>query len=407
MSKLIENRWAATKEALCEGSDLTKNFDGSFNATKRDTMAVLLENTRVAALSQGALFEAATAGSTSSSNIAVLNKVMLPLIRRVMPTIIANEIIGVQPMTGPVGQISTLRTVYSNNVGGVNGVHLGQEALSPYNIAAFYSGNELPAAPAAAFTNDLESRPGNELSIEILKATVEAKTRRLSARWTFEAGQDAQSQYGIDLEQEVLNSIAQHITVEIDQEILNSLRALPGAPGDVYDQATVSGTPTYVGEEHAALAILINKQSNEISARTMRGPANWAVVSQRALTILQSAGTSAFARTTEGTFEAPTNVKFVGTLNGSIRVYVDKYAKTDDVLIGYKGPTETDAAAFYCPYVPLVSSGIVIDPNTFNPVVSFMTRYGYLELSNTVNSFGNAADYLGLIGVNTATLRFQ
>ncbi len=408
MTKIMENRWAATKEALCEGSDLTKNFDGSFNATKRDTMAVLLENTRVAAMSQFPMFEAATAGSTSAGNIAVLNKVMLPLIRRVMPTIIANELIGVQPMTGPVGQIHTLRAVYSNSVGGApNGVTLGQEALSPYQIAAFYSGNENPAKPAGAFTNELESRAGNELSIEVLKATVEAKTRRMSARWTFEAGQDAQSQHGIDLEQEILNSIAQHMTTEIDQEILTSLRALPGGPQVVYDQALNTGTPTFVGDEHAALAILINEQSNAISARTKRGPANWAVVSHRALTILQSAGTSAFARTTEGVFEAPTNVKYVGKLNNSVRVYVDTFAKNDDVLIGYKGSTETDAAAFYCPYVPLVSSGIVVDPNTFNPVVSFMTRYGYLELTNTANSFGNAADYLALIGVNSQNLRFQ
>jgi hypothetical protein len=114
-----------------------------------------------------------------------------------------------------------------------------------------------------------------------------------------------------------------------------------------------------------------------------------------------------FARTTEGTFEAPTNTKLVGTLNNAMKVYVNTYATSDDVLIGYKGSSESDAAAFYCPYIPLMSSGVVLDPTTFEPVVSFMTRYGYVELTNVASSLGNAADYLGKVGVNTANLSFQ
>ena len=152
---------------------------------------------------------------------------------------------------------------------------------------------------------------------------------------------------------------------------------------------------------------MINQQANLVAARTRRGAANWAVVSPQALTILQSATTSSFARTTEGTFEAPTNTKFVGTLNNSMKVYSDQYQADDQpVLIGYKGPTETDAAAFYCPYIPLMSTGPVMDPTTFEPVVSFMTRYGYQELSNTANSLGNAADYLSQVGINDTNLTF-
>jgi hypothetical protein len=181
--------------------------------------------------------------------------------------------------------------------------------------------------------------------------------------------------------------------------MINNLRALVGAAGGAYDQTAVSGTATYVGDEHAALAVAINQQANLVAARTRRGAANWAVVSPTVLTVLQSATTSSFARTTEGTFEAPTNTKFVGTLNNSMKIYVDQYATTDTVLLGYKGPTETDAAAFYCPYIPLMSTGPVMDPTTFEPVVSFMTRYGYQELSNTANSLGNAADYLSTVSV--------
>ena len=381
--KLFESKWAATKEALLEG----------LSGNRRDSLGVVLENTR-----QQQLRESATAGATGAGNIATLNKVMLPLIRRVMPTVIANEILGVQPMTGPVGQIHTLRVRYADTFGGVAA---GTEALGPFDLARGYAGDgAVPPGGAAAGTATLEGQAGNRLSIQILKETVEARTRKLSARWTFEAAQDAQSVHGIDIEAEIMQALAQEITVEIDQEMINNLRALAGPVGGTYDQTLVSGTATYVGDEHAALAVLINQQANLVAARTRRGAANWAVVSPLALTILQSATTSSFARTTEGTFEAPTNTKFVGTLNNSMKVYVDQYQADDQaVLIGYKGPTETDAAAFYCPYIPLMSTGPVMDPSTFEPVVSFMTRYGYQELSNTANSLGNAADYLAAIGI--------
>lgn len=404
MTKLFESNWKATKEALCEGRDLLVNMDGSSNPNKRKVMDTVLENTRQDLMRRNPLMETATAGATAAGNVATLNKVILPVLRRVMPTVIANEIIGVQPMTGPVAQIHTLRVRYADNAAGVTA---GAEALSPFEIAKAYSGNGQANAPMGAATAALEGRPGNRLSIQILKETVEVKTRRLSARWTFEAQQDAQAQQGIDIEAEIMAALAQEITAEIDQEILNSLRLLPGAPTAIYDQGAVSGTATFVGDEHAALSVLINRQANLIAQRTRRGAANWIVVSPTALTILQSATTSAFARTTEGVFEAPTNTKYVGTLNNSLRVYVDQYAQDDTpVLVGYKGQGEIDAAAYYCPYVPLTSSGVVIDPETFEPVVSFMTRYGYLELTNSASSLGNAADYLGLVGINTNNLRF-
>ena len=387
-TKLFESNWGATKEALLEG----------LKGTRRQSMDVVFENTR------RYLAESATAGATQAGNIAVLNKVMLPLIRRVMPTVIANEIMGVQPMTGPVGQIHTLRVRYANTAAGVTA---GTEALGPFEIAKAYSGNEVVADPGAASTARLEGVPGNKMSIQILKETVEAKTRKLSARWTFEAAQDANAIHGIDIEAEIMQALAQEITVEIDQEMLFKLSALVPVAPTTFNQAAVSGTATYVGDEMAALAVMINQQANLIAARTRRGAANWCVVSPTALTILQTATTSSFARTTEGTFEAPTNTKFVGTLNSTMRVYVNQYASDGDpVLIGYKGPTETDAAAYYCPYIPLMSVGPVMDPQTFEPVVSFMTRYGYLELTNTANSFGNAADYLSKIGIDSSTLKF-
>jgi hypothetical protein len=324
-----------------------------------------------------------------------------------MPTVIANELVGVQPMTGPVGQIHTLRVRYADAFNGGTGtsVTAGEEALSPFKIAEGYSGNDTTTGLKPGSTAALEGVAGNRLSIQILKQTVEAKTRKLSARWTFEAAQDAQAQQGIDIEAEIMAALAQEITAEIDQEVIASLNNLAGTVL-TYDQSAVSGTATFVGDEHAALAVMINRASNLIAQRTRRGAGNYAVVSPTVLTLLQSATTSAFARTTEGTFEAPTNTKFVGTLNSAMKVYVNGYATSDHVLVGYKGSSESDAPAFYCPYIPLMSSGVVLDPSTFEPVVSFMTRYGYVELTNTASSLGNAADYLAKVNVESANLRF-
>ena len=387
MSQNLFENWGVTKDALTDGLD----------GNKKVVMESVLENTK------NYLSESAAAGTTMSGNIATLNKVILPVIRRVMPTVIANELVGVQPMTGPVGQIHTLRIRYSEAAAGVAA---GDEALSPFAIAKGYSGDASNGGPAA--TSSLEAAAGRKMSIQVLKQTVEAKTRKLSARWTFEAAQDANSMHGLDVEAEIMQALAQEITAEIDQEVLTSLRSLAGTATDTYDQNAVTGTATFVGDQHAALAILINRSANLIAARTRRGAGNYVVVSPTMLTVLQSATTSAFARTTEGPFEAPTNTKFVGTLNNTVRVFVDQYASdATPVLVGYKGEGEIDAAAFYCPYSPLMSSGTVLDPATFEPTVSFMTRYGYVELNNQASSLGNAADYLAKIDVNAGNLSFK
>ena len=385
MSQLLtESKWALVKNRLTEG----------LVGTRKQVMETVLENQRKLMLN-----ESATGGATTAGAIAQLNKVILPVIRRVMPTVIANELMGVQPMTGPVGQIHTLRIQYADNAPDVTA---GEEALSPNKIAKSYSGDLAGnnTNPGAAPTQALEGVMGRRMNIRVLRETVEAKSRRLSARWTIESAQDAQAQHGIDVEAEIIAALAQEITAEIDQEMLQKLRTLAGTAGLTFDQSQATGIATFVGDEHAALATLLNRASSIIAQRTRRGAANWAVVSPASLTVLQSATTSAFARTTEGSFEAPTNVKFAGTLNGTMRVYVDTYAGSDaDVLIGYKGPQEIDAAAFYCPYIPLQSTGVVMDPNTGELITGFLSRYGYVQLNNSATSLGNAADYLFRIAV--------
>lgn len=394
--QLLESQdmWTELKEGLLEG----------LQGNTRENTGKILENAR-SGLTQ--LMENAVAGSTSAGNIGMLPKIILPVIRRVAPTVIANEIMGVQPMSGPLGYVYSLRFRYAESFGAPNGVVAGEEAFNPLDIARFYSGNGDSDNPAGANTSVLEGSGGRKLNLQLVNKAIEAKTRKLNAVWTFEGQQDALSQAGVDIEAELMSLLAQEITAEIDQEMLARLRALPGAPTVTYDQAGVSGVSTFVGDEHAALATLILQQSNLIAQRTRRGPGNWVVVSPAALTVLQSATSSALARSTEGVFEAPTNVRYVGMLNESMRVFVDSYAQPDvPVMVGYKG-SDTDAAAIYSPYIPLMSTPVVIDPQTYQPSVSFMTRYAYTQFDNTADSLGNSADYVGLIGINAGNLRFQ
>lgn len=368
-------------------------------ATRRKITETVLENTRRAFLT-----EHATQGATVAANVAIINKVMMPLIKRIMPTVMAHELVGVQPLSGPAGTITTMRIRYATTspVDGT-GIIAGQEALSPFLVGAWYSGNEDIANPGGADTAVLEGTGGNDISVEFVKEDVKATSRKLKARFTLEAMQDAQSQYGANIEQELTSALAQEIVLEIDQEILGKLYAIAGLPVAVYDQNQISGVATSVVDEHAALAVMINRYSNEIARKIRKSAANWAVVSHEVVSVLQSATASQFARTTEGTFEAPTNNKYVGTLNGTMKIYVNTFAKDNDILIGYKGD-EIDAAAYYCPYIPVMSSGTILDPKTFEHVMALTTRYGWSALTNPANSLGNAGDFLAKIKV--ANLRF-
>lgn len=390
---LLENSvaWNKVKKGLV--SDIA-------SASRRAITESVLENAR-----REILKEHATLGATQASNVAIINKVMMPLIKRVMPTVMAHELVGVQPLSGPSGLITTMRIRYATTspVDGT-GIVAGQEALSPYLIGAWYSGNEDIDNPGAADTAVLEGTGGNDISIEFVKEDVKAGSRKLKARFTLESMQDAQSQYGANVEQELTTALAQQIVVDIDQEILNKLFAIAGLAKDTYDQNNLSGVATSVVDEHAALAVMINNRANDIARRIRQSSANWMVVSHTVLSVLQSATASQFARTTEGTWEAPTNNKFVGTLNNTLKTYVNTYATDNTILIGYKGSDEINAAAYYCPYIPVMSSGTILDPNTFEHVMALSTRYGFFALTNPANSLGNAADYLAKI--NVQNLRF-
>ena len=396
-------QWSEAKGVLMEGlSEKQKKY-----------VAPLLENQKQY------ITETAAAGVSAAGAIANFQKIAIPMIRRIIPGTIATELVGVQPLAGPVGLAYSLRFLFSENLdigpqgAGSEDIVGGSTEVFGNNSKTkrFYSGavdaNGVATGGVAA-TSDFEAFGGRQLSLEVLKQTVTAGTRKLQAKWTLEAAQDLSAQHGLNLEAEITAALSAEIVSEIDNEIINDLIALAGTV-ETFDMAgTFTGTPHFVGDRHAVLGVLINKVANEIARKTRRGAANWIVVSPLVASVLQSAAKSVFAPAVAGSFEGPNNTKLIGTLNGSIKVYTYIYHDqgTEPVLVGYKGGSgEMDTGYFYCPYIPLMSSNVIIDPATYNPQVSLMTRYGKATFTNTATSLGNSADYYGRI--NVANLTFM
>jgi hypothetical protein len=413
--QLIEN-WQETKEALLEG----------LSGSKKNIVSTLMENQR------RVLAETAPANAVVSADVATFQKIMIPMIRRIIPGTIGGELVGVQPMTGPTGLIYSLRFAFAEAVdapGTLHDITPGDEAFV-YNgkMKRFYSSANVgtagypPALTAttsdgfAAKTEDYEGYGGRSMRLSVLKQAVTVGSRKLQARWTMEAAQDMSATHGIDIESELTAALAAEIAHEIDNEILTDLLALAGTTATYDFAAAPTGfNPTYIGDRYAELGILVNKMANEIGARTKRGPGNWLVGGHLITSLLQSGSRSVFAPAISGTFDAPTGNRLVGTLNGQMRVYTYNWGLNDnydiaggvnsaagtageDILIGYKGGnSELDAGYFYCPYVPLMSTGVVMDANTFMPAVSLSTRYGKATFTNASTSFGNSADYYARI----------
>lgn len=497
MEEMFEN-WGETKEVLLEG----------LNGDQKKIVSPLLENQKDYLLAETAAGQ--PFGSTAAHDIAGFRKILIPMIRRVIPGTIATELVGVQPMSGPVGLVYSLRYRYGENANdnnqrwpsnidaslGTQNVNAGDEAFgnaglgNPY-LRSFYSGaiavtgspfgspsalspdtaqtagisglgeQDGVADIAAATTtgeawgstldalsgctvggsgSTIEGSGGRKMSLEIVSQAIEAKSRKLQAGWTIEAMQDLNAQHGLDLESEMTQGLSAEIVQELDSEIIGDLIALAGtvATFDGTGAGTYGGgaggnyTPAYIGDRLANLGVLVNFVANEIARRTRRGAANFMVASPMVVSILQSAAKSVFAPAVSGSFKGPNNTMLVGTLNGTIKVYsylwnqqtpfsgaspnnnawgpsapngVAGDAGVDEILLGYKGGNgETDSGFFYCPYIPLMSSGVIVNPVTFQPVVSLMTRYGKTSFTDRTTSLGNSRDYYGKVNIQTLDL---
>lgn len=447
MNPLFEAQsWGETKQALLEGLD----------TRRAKFVSILLENQRQH------LMETPAADVTSTGNIASVQKMIMPMIRRIIPGTIATEIVGVQPMTQPTGLVASMRFVYKNTATTIAGETAGNiavddeafgntSATAPFasKMRRFYAGGVTPGAsggiygatgvnvggaftPAGAFSLsstplsgeagdvvDMENFPGRALGLQVLRQPVNAQTRKLQAKWSIEAMQDLSSQHGLDLEAEITSALSAEIVHEIDNEIVTDLIRLAGTT-ELFDMAgAFTGVPHYVGDRHAVLGVLINKVANDIAAKTRRGSGNFIVVSPQVVSVLQSAAKSVFAPAVSGSFEGPNNTRLVGTLNGNIKVYSFLFdasfgavaaasavpggatGSSQVVLVGYKGGNgETDSGYFYCPYIPLMTTNTVTDPATYGQQLAVMTRYGKAVFNSTTSSLGNSADYYGKVVVN-------
>ncbi len=399
----IFKNWEQTKEVLLDG----------LTGSKRDNVAQILENQK-----KEYLKETAGADVNQVSQISNFQNIVIPMIRRIIPGTIGTELVGVQAMNGPVGLAYSMRFEFNNalDTGAVlTNIAAGNEVFGNNSkTRRFYSGGMTAGTDTNFFTSDdvatgqaadtglFESYPGRTMSLRVLKQTITAGSRKLSARMTMEAQQDLDKQWGIDLESELSGALSSEIISEIDNEIITDLTALANTV-DSYDMNSTSftGTPNYVGDRHAVLGVIISRVANEIARLTRRGAGNFVVVSPVVATVLQSASRSVFAPAVQGSFESPTGTRLIGTLNGTIKVYSYLYHDqgTEAVLVGYKGSSELDSGYFYCPYIPLTSAGSVRDINTFDTATMMMTRYGKCTFTSTATSLGNSADYYGRISI--------
>ena len=386
---------------------------------KKDSMRVILENEAKYAES---LNEATFSGAIKS-----VPKLIMPLARRVMTNVVADQLVGIQPLRERTGICMSLKYVYATE----SRIDLGDAATASaekdrYNAlvtndpdapTATLDGSTViyPAGSEVSYvagvnqyatkkaTEDGEKMSLNpvgntstfdqfrETTLKFTQTTVTAKTRKLAAQWSLEAAHDAQASLGINIEKEMITALSQTIANDIDRELLTSIEGKVGYTAN-YDYANVSGTNT-MAEKYQAMYVKVLEVSNQIAVRTRRGAANWMIVNPNVLTILQTLKSFNFAPQSS-TYVDPTNIGLAGTIEGRFKVFTDIIRTSDDILMGYKGNTETDTGIVYMPYVPLEVSPTILDGNSFMPRVMLSTRYGIAD-----NMLGADA-YYGKVAVN-------
>jgi hypothetical protein len=367
-------------------------------------------------MSGGFLGEAAPTNATGNS-IDNFDPVLISLVRRAMPNLMAYDVCGVQPMTGPTGLIFAMRARYDNQGGTetfYNEVDTGHSARGGANASATDAGyltsnsvggydatlGTTPSANTNA-TNDLYNFAGGiktslaeglgssttsifpEMAFSIEKVSVEAKSRALKAEYSLELAQDLKAIHGLDAETELSNILSAEILAEINREVIRTIviTARKGAAegtttAGVFDLDTDSNGRWSV-EKFKGLMFQVEREANAIAKATRRGKGNIIICSSDVASALQMAGVLDYAPAlnSNNLNVDDTGNTFAGVLNGRLRVYIDPYAGSNYMVVGYKGSSAFDAGMFYCPYVPLQMVRAV-NPDTFQPKIGFKTRYG-------------------------------
>jgi hypothetical protein len=383
------------------------NHEGSSpiqSAYKREVTAVLLENQeREMGKQSEALFEAAPANSVGSygdtGGIAKFDPVLISLVRRAMPQLIAYDIAGVQPMTQPTGLIFAMKSRYSTQGGtealfneadtdfSGTGTHSAAANTDPFTSYTTGTGLATSAAERLGQGGDGDGSFG-QMAFSIEKTSVTAKTRALKAEYSVELAQDLKAVHGLDAEGELSNILSTEILAEINREVVRTVytTAKPGAQVGTATAGTfdldVDSNGRWSVEKFKGLMFQIEREANAIGQQTRRGRGNFIITSADVASALAMAGVLDYSSGLTGKNNLnvdDTSTTFAGVLNGKYKVYVDPYTANVQAqqffVVGYKGQSAFDAGLFYCPYVPLQMVRAV-DPNSFQPKIGFKTRYG-------------------------------
>jgi hypothetical protein len=367
---------------------------------KRAVTAVVLENQEKALREERtALFEtpANNIAGTGASDIDRYDPILISLVRRALPNLMAYDVAGVQPMTGPTGLIFAMKSKYATQAGtealfneadtdfAGTGTHDGSNPVD----GTYTTGTGIATVDAEQL-GESGGTDFNEMAFSIEKTTVTAKTRALKAEYTVELAQDLKAIHGLDAEGELSNILSQEILAEINREVIRTIYkvaktgAASTATAGTFD-LDVDSNGRWSVERFKGLLFNIERDANVIAQDTRRGKGNFIICSSDVAAALAMAGMLDTGGALNGspTLQVDdTGNTFVGTLNGRYKVFVDPYsantgAASQFYVVGYKGANAYDAGIFYCPYVPLQMVR-AIDPNTFQPKIGFKTRYGMI-----------------------------
>ena len=372
---------------------------------RKAVTAKLLENTEHAIRQEKAAssFSLTEDANTGTSAIDTFDPVLISLVRRAMPNLIAYDVAGVQPMSGPTGLIFAMKPRFLADGVAIDSPASSEveafktEPLTDFSGAGTQSGGlfdspesgistgtgTVTATGEVATGNDI-----NEMGFTIEKSTVTAKTRQLKAEYSMELAQDLKAVHGLDAESELANILSGEILGEINREVIRSI-VVTGKNAGNFDLVS-DADGRWAVEKFQSLIYKIEQEANAIATKTRRGKGNFVICSSDVASALAAAGKLTFGGEGELTVDALGNT-FAGTLNGRLKVYVDPYATNDYATVGYKGTNPYDAGMFYAPYVPLTMVRAVGE-NSFQPKIAFKTRYGLVAnpLTGTVDGIGAA-----------------
>ena len=385
---------------------------------RKAVTAAVLENQEIALKEEGMINEAAPTQATGS--VANWNPVLIALVRRAMPNLMAYDICGVQPMSGPTGLIFAMKSLFKTTRGGATADNeaLFNEAITPYSGDS--SASQGSAGPSGLTGIDSAGQDSNlddqrvtdgfgggmstanaeglgssgagpnssfaEMGFSIEKATVTAKSRALKAEYSLELAQDLKAIHGLDAETELANILSTEILAEINREVVRTINS-QAKTGALQANTAINGIfnvqtdadGRWSVEKFKGLILQIEREANVIAKETRRGKGNFIVCSSDTASALAASGMLDYTPAMATNLNVDdTGNTFAGTLNGRMRVYIDPYSTTDYITVGYKGTNPYDAGIFYCPYVPLTMVRAVAE-NTFQPKIGFKTRYGMVS----------------------------